>query len=533
VRRLEAIESLGAMDVLCTDKTGTLTTGVHTLLESVDACGHSSHEVARLGYLNAALETGIDNPVDAAIREAGMRSGLNSANVRKIDEIPYDFSRRRLTIVVEHETGERWMITKGAFGDVASICSGICGDSEDRPMDPSEMQKLQAFVHRQGEEGVRVLAVAQRHVEVRKDYDIEDERDMKFAGFLLFADPPRPDAAETKVSLEMLGVEVKIVTGDNRYVAAYVANCVGLDPSALLTGSDIRQMTDEALWHQAARTHVFAEIDPQQKERIVHALQRTGLSVGYLGDGINDAPALHAADVGISVEGAVDVAREGADVVLLRPDLDVLRLSIEEGRRTFANILKYIYITTSANFGNMISMAVATPFLPFLPLLPKQILLNNFISDLPSVFIAADKVDAEEVCRPVQWNLRRLQVFMVTFGLLSSAFDLLTFAMLLHFFRSEEPLFQTGWFMVSLLTELVVVMILRTGRPTWRSCPGRILFIATILAAAITLSFPFVQSIRGLFGFVSLSIGELGALAAIIIGYVAATEVVKFWFVRN
>ena len=532
VRRLEAIESFGGMDVLCTDKTGTLTTGAIVLDASVDVGGQHSDTVARLGFLNADLETGIDNPLDAAIRGAGARRGLASSDVRKIDEIPYDFARRRLTIVIEQD-GARQMITKGAFENVAAICPTILRDGAEEPLDAVAMISLEAFVRLQGERGARVLAVAQRRVEQKPDYVLDHERGMVFAGFLVFVDPPRPDAAATLAALEGLGIAVKVVTGDNRYVAAHVAQAVGLDPSALLTGGEVRDMTDEALWHRAARADVFAEIDPQQKERIVRALQRTGLSVGYLGDGINDAPALRAADIGISVETAVDVARESADVVLLRPDLDVLRLGVEEGRSTFVNTLKYIHITTSANFGNMVSMAVATPFLPFLPLLPKQILLNNFISDLPSILIATDNVDPERVAQPVEWDLGRLQTFMVVFGLVSSAFDLLTFALLLWVFQADQRVFQTGWFIVSLLTELMVVLILRTQRPSFQSRPGRLLLLATIVVAVATLTIPFLGVFGDLFEFVALSAGQVAILLGIVASYVLATEAAKFWLVRR
>jgi Mg2+-importing ATPase len=532
VRRLEAIESFGGMDVLCTDKTGTLTVGAATLADAVDPTGRSAPEVRRLAFFNAALESGIDNPLDAAIREAGARAGLSTSSVKKLDEIPYEFTRRRLTIVVEEETGLRRMITKGAFASVLPICATILDEDGERALDPAALERVEAFARQQGKAGARVLAVAQRLAPAKADYDLSDEQNMVFTGFLLFRDPPKADAATTLAALGRLGVRVKIVTGDNRYVAAHVAQGVGLDPSALLTGAEIAKTTDEALWHLAPKADVFAEIDPQQKERIVRALQRTGLSVGYLGDGINDAPALRAADVGVSVEAAVDVARESADVILLKPDLDVVCIGVQEGRRTFANTLKYIHITTSANFGNMVSMAIATPLLPFLPLLPKQILLNNFISDLPSVSIASDNVDPEQVARPQEWDVPRLQRFMVTFGLISSAFDLLTFALLLWVFQASESVFQTGWFIVSLLTELVVVLILRTQRLALRSRPGALLLRSTLIVAAATLAIPFLGGISGLFGFAPLSLLQMAGLLAIVAGYAAATEGAKLWFFR-
>ena len=300
---------------------------------------------------------------------------------------------------------------------------------------------------------------------------------MTFRGFLVFYDPPKADAQRTIHDLHRLGIRIKVISGDNRYVTAHLAEAVGLDPKSMLTGAELATLKDEALWHLAPRTDLFVEVDPQQKERIVRALQRTGHSVGYLGDGINDAPALHAADVGISVEEAVDVARESADIILLSRDLDVLRSGVEDGRRTFANTLKYISITTSANFGNMVSMALATPLLPFLPLAAKQILLNNFLSDVPSIAISSDNVDPDRVSRPQRWSIKEIRRFMIVFGLISSVFDLLTFAVLLLVFHANEATFQTSWFMISLLTELAVVLVLRTHRPAFRSCPQPVVVV--------------------------------------------------------
>ena len=312
-----------------------------------------------------------------------------------------------------------------------------------------------------------------------------------------------------------------------------MAEAVGLDAKSMLTGEDLAGIKDEALWHLAPRTDLFVEIDPQQKERIVRALQRTGHSVGYLGDGINDAPALHAADVGISVAEAVDVARESADIILLSRDLDVLRHGVEDGSRTFANTLKYISITTSANFGNMMSMALATPLLPFLPLAAKQILLNNFLSDLPSIAISSDNVDPERVSSPQRWNVKDIQRFMIVFGLISSVFDLLTFGVLLYVFHARQAVFQTSWFLISLLTELAVVLVLRTHKPAFGSRPSPLLLWSTLAVAAATLAIPFLGEASVLFGFVPLSAMELAAVAVIVGGYIVATEIAKSWFFRH
>jgi Mg2+-importing ATPase len=352
---------------------------------------------------------------------------------------------------------------------------------------------------------------------------------MTFRGFLVFFDPPKPEARRTIQDLAKLGVRIKIISGDNRYVTAHLAQAVGLSPKSILTGDDLGKMKDDALWHRATRTDLFVEVDPQQKERIVRALQRRGHSVGYLGDGINDAPALHAADVGISVEGAVDVARESADIVLLSRDLDVLRSGIEDGRRTFANTLKYISITTSANFGNMVSMAVAAPLLPFLPLAAKQILLNNFLSDLPSIAISSDNVDPERVTRPPRWDIKEIQRFMIVFGLISSAFDLMTFAVLLFIFHADQATFQTSWFVVSLLTELAVVLVLRTHKSAFRSNPSGLLLWTTVAVSAGTIAIPFLGPLSAAFGFIPVSAALMGTVLLIVIGFIVTTEAAKTW----
>ena len=532
VRRLEAIENLGSMDILCTDKTGTLTEGTIVLNGALDAGNRPSDEVSRLAFLNAALETGIENPLDAAIVAAGKSAGLTTQGFAKIDEIPYDFLRRRLTIVVAEDGNQtqHLIVTKGAFSNVLDTCSSLERNAVDVPLTTELRAELDAVFKAKGAEGFRVLAVATRRVAAKSRYGRDEEQGMTFRGFLVFSDPPKADAQRTIHDLAQLGIRIKVISGDNRYVTAHLAEAVGLNSKAMLTGDDLGKLKDEALWHRAPRTDLFVEIDPQQKERIVRALQKTGHSVGYLGDGINDAPALHAADVGISVEEAVDVARESADIILLRRDLDVLRTGVEDGRRTFANTLKYISITTSANFGNMVSMALATPLLPFLPLVAKQILLNNFLSDIPSITISSDNVDPDRVSQPQRWNIKDIQLFMVVFGLISSVFDLATFAVLLLVFHADQPTFQTFWFVVSLLTELAVVLVLRTHRPAFRSTPSRLLLWATIAVIVATLAIPFLGPPSSVFGFVPLSALQMGTVIAIVIGYIAATEGAKVWF---
>ena len=535
VRRLDAIENLGSMDILCTDKTGTLTEGAIVLSDVLDAGNCTSDEVRRLAFLNAAFETGIENPLDAAIVAAGETAGLTIRGFSKIDEIPYDFLRRRLTIVVAEENApsQHLIVTKGAFSNVLDICSTLDRDGVEVPIEAQQRTELEEVFKAKGAEGFRVLAVATRKVAAKAHFTRDDEQNMMFRGLLVFYDPPKADASRTIRDLNKLGISIKVISGDNRYVTAHLAEAVGLNAKSMITGEELATLRDEALWHRAPRTDLFVEIDPQQKERIVRALQRTGHSVGYLGDGINDAPALHAADVGISVEEAVDVARESADIILLSRDLDVLRSGVEDGRRTFANTLKYISITTSANFGNMVSMALATPLLPFLPLAAKQILLNNFLSDVPSIAISSDNVDPERVSRPQRWNIEDIQKFMVVFGLISSVFDLLTFTVLLLVFHANEATFQTAWFMISLLTELAVVLVLRTHKPAFRSRPSRLLFWSTLTVAVSTLSIPFLGGISSVFGFVPLSPLQVGAVLAIVVGYIVATEFAKAWFYRG
>lgn len=529
VRRLEALENFGSMDVLCTDKTGTITSGQMSLFAALDPSGADSPQVKRLAYLNAALETGIANPMDAALVAMGETEGLSTAAVRKLDEIPYDFQRRKLTIVLE-EQGRRLLITKGAFAEVLEACTTIGEAGSAAPLTDERRQALGLFFRNKGEEGFRVLALATCVVPPKPDYTRVDEQQLGFAGFLLFADPIKDTAGEALRQLAAAGVSTKIVSGDNRHVTAHVGQSVGLNPTAMLTGEQIAGMSEEALWHHAPKTDLFVEVEPQQKDRIVRALQRRGHAVGYLGDGINDAPALHSADIGISVDQAVDVARETADIVLLKPDLHVLLRGIEDGRRTFANTLKYISITVSANFGNMVSMALATPLLPFLPLLPKQILLNNFLSELPSIAISTDRVDPEHLKAPQRWDVRAVGRFMVVFGLASSLFDLLTFAALLLLFQANESVFHTGWFIVSLLTQLAVVMVLRTRRAVWRSRASTPLLVSSLVALAATLMIPFLPPGSELFGFVPVRPAELLVLIAIVAAYLVGTEGLKRWF---
>jgi Mg2+-importing ATPase len=530
VQRLNAIENLGSMDILCTDKTGTLTEGVVRLDGALDIDGRPSADVLRYAYLNAVFQTGLTNPLDEAILA---QSPPDTTGMDKLEEIPYDFVRKRLSVVIDADPGapvKPLLITKGALSQVLAACASVRDGDEDLPLDGTRRAEIDRRYEEWSGQGIRVLGLAVKDVPRQAAYSAEaDETAMTFMGFLLFFDPPKADARETLDALARLGVQVKIITGDNRLVARHVAETVGLPVGGILTAAEMDELRDEALWNVAERTTLFVEVDPNQKERIILALRKMGHVVGYLGDGINDAPALHDADIGISVDQAVDVAKQAADFVLLKRDLGVLRAGIEEGRRTFANTLKYVFTTTSANFGNMFSMAGASLFLPFLPLLAKQILLNNFLSDFPSLGLASDRVDAEMVARPHRWNIRFIRNFMIVFGLVSSVFDYLTFGMLLFVVRASPEQFRTGWFIESLLTELVIALVVRTRRPFFRSRPGTLLWTATLIVGLVTLVIPYLP-FGDFLGFTPLPVWLMLALLGITALYVIAAEFAKRLF---
>ena len=518
VRRLNAIENLGSMDVLCTDKTGTLTEGVVKVEGSYDQTGAPAPAVLELAAVNATLETGLANPLDEAI-VAARRPDLSS--IEKLAEIPFDFIRKRLSVIIRGPDGVS-LVTKGAFAHVLEICSR----TPDGELDAESRHRLLVLHERWSGQGVRVIAVATRTLDARTSYGHADETGMTFAGFVTFLDRPKADAAAAIAGLAAIGVAIKVITGDNRLVTEHVARLVGMPSTRVLTGEDLDRLNDEALWHAAEQTDLFVEVDPNQKERIILALKKMGHVVGFLGDGVNDAPAMHAADTSLSVEQAVDVAREAADFVLLQRDLDVIRRGVEEGRRTFANTMKYILTTTSANLGNMVSMAAVSLFLPFLPLLAGQILLNNFLSDIPAVGLAGDSVDPEMVERPRRWDIAFIGKFMVVFGILSSVFDFLTFGMLRQVFRAGPDVFRTGWFIESLLTELLVALVVRTSRPFYRSRPGRVLLWSTTALVIFTFMIPYIP-VAGVFGFVPLEPWLLLAIGGVAVLYVGATELAK------
>jgi Mg2+-importing ATPase len=525
VRRLNAIENLGSMDVLCTDKTGTLTEGVVSLDGAWDVAGAASTEVLEMAAVNAALETGLASPLDDAILKSRQPA---LAGVEKLAEIPFDFVRKRVSVIVRGPEGIR-LVTKGAFAQVLSACTRT---SAGIPLDAAATRTLEERCATWSASGVRVLAVAVRDLGEQDVYGRSDERDLVFVGFLTFLDRPKDGSREAIEDLARLGVSVKLITGDSSLVARHVAALVGLGTSRVLTGRALDELHDDALWRAAEHTDLFVEVDPNQKERIILALKKTGHVVGFLGDGVNDAPAMHAADTSLSVEGAVDVAREAADFVLLERHLDVIRRGVEAGRTTFANTLKYVLTTTSANLGNMVSMAAVSLFLPFLPLLAGQILLNNFLSDLPAVGLADDRVDPELVERRRRWDIAFIRRFMVEFGLLSSIFDVVTFAVLLRGFHATVEVFRTGWFTESLLTELVIALVVRTRRPWFRSRPGSVLLVTTAALCVVSAAIPYLPRADAL-GFVPLPVPLLLALGVITALYVVAAEQTKRWFYRT
>ncbi len=525
VKRLASIENFGSMNVLCTDKTGTLTEGTVRMRSVMDLEGGESEEVFLLSYVNAFFEAGFNNPIDQAILSYGKP---DISSFKKIDEVPYDFIRKRLSILVS--TGsQHFIVTKGALVNVLEVCTGAKMDGKVVDIYLAKEQ-IQARFQELSSQGFRVLGLAKRTVEADALL-ARDEADMTFMGFLVFFDPLKEGIEQTINDLGELGISLKIITGDNRLAAANISEQIGLLKNRILTGPEIGRESDEALQKLVQQVDVFAEVEPNQKERLILALRKSGCVVGYLGDGINDASALHAADIGLSVEGAVDVAKEAADIVLLEKDLGVLKQGIIEGRKTFSNTMKYVFMATSANFGNMFSMALLSLFLPFLPLLPTQVLLTNLLTDLPEMTIAGDRVDQELVARPRRWSIGFIRNFMVVFGMLSSIFDFLTFGALLFLLHANVDQFRTGWFIESVISASIIVLIIRTRRPFFSSRPSRSLMVVTLLVGLFTVILPFTP-LSDPFGFTRISGYFLLAVAVIMGLYIASAELVKKIFNR-
>ena len=527
VKHLPAIENFGSMNVLCSDKTGTLTDGQVNIKSALDVNGQESDRVLFYAYLNAAMESGYINPIDEAIRS---HKSFDISAYQKLGEIPYDFNRKCLSILLA-KGDEKLLVTKGSLINILDICTDV-EQEEGKTIELAPMRsQIQQRAEDLGSQGFRILGVAYRQLTTDK-LDPKDETNLTFLGYLALYDPPKSDIKNTIADLARLGVTLKMITGDSHAVATSIAQQVGLEQTKVLTGSDLQKMSAGALLHQVDQVNVFAEVEPNQKERIIVALKRSGNVVGYLGDGINDASALYAADVGISVDTAVDVAKEAADIVLMQKDLNVLLGGIKSGRTTFANTLKYVFMATSANFGNMFSMAGISLFLPFLPLLPKQILLTNLLTDFPEMTIASDRVDREQVSKPRRWDIRFIRNFMLVFGLLSSVFDYLTFAALLFLLHADQAQFRTGWFMESVISASMIVLVIRTHQSILKSRPSRPLFFATIAIVIITLIFPYTP-IAGILGFEPLPLEFLLVLALIVGLYIFCAENVKRVFYQH
>ena len=526
VKHLPAIQNFGTMDILCTDKTGTLTTGKMDLHSFVDFRGQSSGSVLGFAQWNSTFETGIRSPLDDAILSAPSN---RTGNYVKCDEIPFDFERRRLSIVVKEDRGGSpvWrLITKGAPEGILSL-SRFCETGQGIIALEAETRRIsEATFSALSAQGFRVLAVAWRDVPRQERYSAQDEHSLVLAGFLAFSDPPSPDAAAALQAMNRDGVAVKILTGDNELVAGRVCRQVGLDPGKIVLGRELETTTDAALQHLAEETTVFARVTPMQKHRIINALRSRGHVVGYMGDGINDAPSLRAADVGVSVASAVDVARDAAEIILLRPGLAILHKGVIEGRRASANVLKFILMETSSNFGNMFSMAAASIFLPFLPMLPTQILLNNFLYDLSQVTIPSDVVDKEYLRQPRRWDMKLVRSFMLFIGPISSLYDFLTFFVLLALFHAGPSEFHTGWFIESLSTQTLVIFVIRTAHSPLRSRPSWPLTVTAVAVVTFGVMLPYLP-LADLLGFTRLPWPFFVFLGASVTTYLVLVEIAK------
>jgi len=521
VKHLAAIQNFGSIDVLCSDKTGTLTSGEMRLASAVDAQGKPSPEVLSLAAVAAYFETGIQNPLDVATRSAASPPTA----WEKVDEVPFDFERRRMSVVAARDDATL-LITKGAPENTFAVCTHARVDGRLVEIDPALRAGMNALIARAGVDGYRTIVVATKPVTRGDAYTRVDETDLTVEGWLTFSDPPLPDASEMVAALVRDGVQLKILTGDDAAVARHVCASTGIDASALVLGSELDHVSDAALGALAERTTVFARVTPQQKLRVIVALRTRGHVVGYIGDGINDAPSLHAADVGISAAGGVDIAKDAADIILLDRGLSVLHSGIIEGRKAFGNVMKYLFMGTSSNFGNMFSMAAASLVVPFLPMLPTQILLNNFLYDFSQIGIPSDRVDDDYVRKPHRWDMSVLRRFMIRIGLVSSAFDILTFVVLLRLFTSSPAVFRTGWFLESLVTQTLVLFVIRTTGNPLRNRPSALFSVAVISTLIVGIAFPY-SPFGPWFGFEAPPAAFYLFLVPTTIGYLALVELVK------
>ncbi len=526
VKKLAAIQNLGEVNLLCTDKTGTITEGIIKVAGLVDGFGKESKFVQQLAFWNATFETGYANPIDDALRQLKPES---ASSPQKLGEVPYDFTRKRLSIAIKTDK-EKLLISKGAFSQILGICTKIKLEDESLGDIAEHVPELEKRFEQFGTDGFRAIGICYKTID-SESVSKEIEKDMVFAGFILLNDPVKQDIAETIDQLGKLKVALKIITGDNKNVARSIALGIGIKNPVVMTGKELFDSKPATLNHLLKKTHIFAEVEPQQKERIIQELKKS-FTVAYMGDGINDVAALNAADIGLSVMNAVDVAREAADFVLMEKSLMVLVDGIKEGRKTFANTLKYLYISTGSTFGNMCSVAAASLILPFLPMLPKQILLTNFLTDFPFLTVASDNVDKEQLEKPGKWNLKIIRNYMLVFGIHSSIFDLITFLTLLFILKVKESEFQTGWFIESVLSELFILFIIRTHKNFFKSKPGKYLFILSIAAFVLTIALPYLPVAKEI-GLTPLPMINLGAMLLIVAGYIITADFLKVWFFRK
>lgn len=526
VKKLASIQNLGEINLLCTDKTGTITEGLIKVTATVDGLGIENEFVKEIAYWNAFFETGYANPIDEAIKHLEIKTKIKAI---KIGEIPYDFIRKRISIGIETDT-EKVLICKGAFDQIMSICTQTRwsnGKIENIDIHRDEIKKnFEGF----GTNGMRTIAISYKNIDTNR-ISKEDEKEMIFAGFLLLEDSVKSDIVETILALKNLQVELKIISGDNKNIAKNIAFKIGIQNPLVMTGRELLTISSEALKHLVRKVHIFAEVEPQQKEHIIQALRKS-YTVAYMGDGINDVSAINAADVGISVENAVDAARESADFVLMEKNLMVLIDGIKEGRKTFANTLKYIFINTGSTFGNMFSVAVASLLLPFLPMLPKQILLMNFVTSFPYLTVASDNVDQEQLEKPGKWNLKSIRTFMVVFGIHSSIFDIITFITLFYGLKVKESAFQTGWFVESVLTELFILFIIRTHKSFLKSRSSKSLFVLSVVGLLFTIALPYLPFAPKV-GLSPLPLLNLSIMLSIVAVYIITADLLKVWFFKK
>jgi Mg2+-importing ATPase len=529
IKELASIQNFGAMDVLCADKTGTLTINDIVLVKHCDANGKENDEILRLAFLNSYYQSGLENLLDNAI--LNYRT-FDLTAIKKIDELPFDFNRRIMSVIIE-ENGFLKLISKGAPEEIFKRSKNYLLDGKILSLDEEMKKRLKKIYEQFSQEGFRVLAIASRKIGSQEDYTDDDEKELTFAGFVAFLDPPKPTAANAIRQMNSLGIKFKILSGDNEFVCRKICSELKIPIDGVLGGEEIDRLSDFDLERKIEKTNIFSRLNPLQKEKIIKALKRKSHTVGYLGDGVNDAPSLKAADVGISVDNATDIAKETAQIILLEKNLEVLADCIAEGRKTFANIIKYIKMGSSSNFGNMISMAGASLFLPFLPMLPPQILLNNFLYDVSQVALPTDEVDKDYLDKPKPWNINFIKEFMIYIGPISSIFDFTTFAIMWYIFHATPELFHTGWFVESLATQVFVVYIIRTAKiPFIESRPSKTFLLTTLFIVILAALLPY--TILGkLMGFVPLPMLFFLILVAIILTYLALVQIVKKWFIKK